>query len=367
MMDAQVRFAVLGLGHIAQTAVLPAFAHARERCELAALISSDATKLAELSKEYEIQHTGSYADLERVFEEADVDAAYLAVPNAMHRELTERCARAGVHVLCEKPMATSEEDCEAMIHVCDQSDVKLMIAYRLHFDAANLQAIEVAQSGLIGELRYFSSTFGQQVRQGDIRTKSELGGGALFDMAVYCVNAARYLFRDEPTEVLAVHSTGHDTRFQGVDETTAAILRFPGDRFAQLIASQASGDVDEYRIVGTKGDLRLEPAYTYHGEITHHLTVGNATKTKKFPKSDQFAPELLHLAECILDDEDPEPSGEEGLADVRVLEAIVQSARSSRAVQLVPFKRGRRPSLDLERTKPPVKKQRTVRAPSPSK
>src|SRR4051794_32696965 len=180
MREPKVRFAVVGLGHISQMAVLPAFAHAAERCELAALVSSDKAKLRELSKMYEIRHAGSYDELERVFEEADIDAAYIALPNAQHRAFTERCARAGVHVICEKPMATTEEDCEAMIHVCDESDVKLMIAYRLHFDPANLQAIEVAQSGQIGELRYFSSTFGQQVREGDIRTRPDLGGGALF-------------------------------------------------------------------------------------------------------------------------------------------------------------------------------------------
>jgi len=362
MIDAKVRYAVVGLGHIAQEAILPAFAHADETCELSALISSDKTKLAQLSKEYEIEHSGSYDDLERILEEADVDAAYIALPNAHHRVFTERCARVGVHVLCEKPMATTEEDCEAMIHVCDENDVKLMIAYRLHFDPANLHAIDIAQSGRIGELRYFSSTFGQEVRKHDIRLKPELGGGALFDMGIYCINAARYLFRDEPEAVFAVQASS-----DGVDETTAGVLQFPGDRFAQVIASLVSADVDEYRIVGTKGDLRLEPAYAYDGEITHHLTVGDDSTTMRFPTSDQFAPELLHFAECILEDDDPEPSGEEGLADVRIIEAMLDSARSARLVKLPPFTRARRPSLELEMTKPPVKRPKIVRAPSPTK
>ena len=131
---------------------------------------------------------------------------------------------------------------------------------------------------------------------------------------------------------------------------------------------QGSADVDEYRIVGTKGHLRVEPAFTYHGELAHHLTIGDGeTKTKTFPKSDQFAPELLYFAECIINDEDPEPSGEEGLADVRILEAMVESARSGRPVKLAPFKRTRRPSLELERTKPPVRKPKVVRAQSPTK
>jgi predicted dehydrogenase len=367
MSDEKVRFGVIGLGHIAQIAVLPAFRHAKERCELVALASSDEKKLAELSEHYGIRDTASYDDFERVFEVAGVNAAYIALPNSQHREFTERCARAGIHVLCEKPMAMTSEDCEAMILACDENDVKLMIAYRLHFESANLSAIEIAQSGELGELRFFSSAFGHEVRSGDIRTKSELGGGALFDMGVYCVNAARNLFREEPEEVYGVQTFGKDSRFEEVDETSSALLRFPSGRVAQFTASQNSADVSEYRIVGTKGDLHLDPAYEYYDELEYHLTIDGKTKVREFPKSDQFAPELLHFADCILSGDDPEPSGEEGLADVRVLEAIVESARSSKTVALPPFARSARPGRELEQRKPAVRSPKVVRAPSPSR
>lgn len=367
MAESKKRFAVIGLGNIAQAAVLPAFEHAEERCELAALVSSDKEKLAELGERYGVEHTGSYDDLEDVLEEAQVDAAYIAVPNAQHRAFTERCANARVHVVCEKPMATSVEDCDAMIEACDEQDVKLMIAYRLHFEPANLHAIELARSGRIGELRFFSSVFGQQVREGDIRTRRSMGGGALFDMGVYCVNAARYLFRDEPFEVFGWQTDEGDPRFEEVDASTVALLRFPGDRLAQIACSQASADVDNYRLVGTQGDLRVEPAFTYHDELAHHLTVGGKTKEKRFPKLDQFAPELLHFVKCIEEGVDPEPSGEEGLADVRVMQAIVDSARTGRSVELPPFLRTQRPDVELEMRKPPVRKPRTVHAPSPSR
>lgn len=368
MAESKTRFAVIGLGNIAQVAVLPAFEHASERCELVALVSSDAQKLAELGQLYGVRHTGSYDELERILDEAQVDAAYIALPNVQHRRMTERCARAGVHVLCEKPMATSIEDCDAMIEVCDENDVKLMIAYRLHFEPANLHAIELASSGQLGELRFFSSIFGQQVREGDIRTRRDVGGGALFDMGVYCINAARYLFRDEPVEVFAWQTDASDPRFEGVDASTVAVVRFPGDRLAQLSCSQAAADVDTYRIVGTEGDLRLEPAYGYTEGLVHHLSIGGETKTQEFPRVDQFAPELLHLAECIDRGTDPEPSGEEGLADVRVMQAIVQSARSGRPVSLPPYALTQRPDVRLETRKPPVKRPpRTVHAPSPSR
>jgi len=358
-----VRFAVVGLGHIAQVAVLPAFAHARERCELVALVSSDDDKVAELSERYDIEHGGSYEDLESIFDEAGVNAAYIALPNTDHRRFTERCARAGVHVLCEKPMAMNREDCEAMIAVCGENGVKLMIAYRLHFEPANLRAIEIAESGRIGELRFFSSCFGHTVKAGGIRTRPELGGGALFDMGVYCVNAARNLFRDEPEHVLAMQSTDAG----GVDATTTGLLGFPGGRIAQFTVSQNAADVSEYRIVGTKGELRVEPGYEYVGKLAHHLTIDGKTTTKEFPAADQFAPELLHFAECIVEDREPEPSGEEGLADVRVLEALADSARSARQVLLEPFERGVRPHRGLEAHKPPVKHPGVVNTQSPSR
>jgi predicted dehydrogenase len=367
MREEKVRFGVVGLGHIAQIAILPAFKHAAERCELAALVSSDDKKLAELSEHYDIAATGSYDDMERIFAEAGVSAAYIALPNSQHRPFTERCARAGVHVLCEKPMAMNQADCEAMIDVCDENEVKLMIAYRLHFEPANLGAIQIVQSGQIGDPRFFSSTFGQEVREGDIRTKPELGGGALFDLGIYCINAARNLFRDEPEEVIGLQVIGRDPRSRGVDETTTALVRFPGNRIAQFTASQNSADVGEYRVVGSKGDLRLDPAYEYYGKLRQYLTVDGNTKEREFPKSDQFAPELLHFAQCIIDDAVPEPSGEEGLADVRVLEAIAESARSSQPVKLAPFSRTERPGRELESRKPAVRRPKVVNAPSPSK
>jgi len=363
MRNGKVRFAVVGLGNIAQKAILPAFQHARRRCVLAALVSSDSDKLGVLSRQYGVEHSGSYEDLEAVLDEANVDAVYLAIPNSRHREFTERCARAGRHVLCEKPLAMSVHDSEAMISACRHNRVKLMVAYRLHFDPATLQAIDLARSGRLGRLVYFSSTFSHFVREGDIRRRADLGGGALFDMGIYCVNTARNLFGAEPESVLGLQVVGKD----GVDQTTLGMLYFPDDRLAEFTACQAASDVDAYRVVGAEGSLRVEPAYSYSSELTHHLCIEGKPKTQKFAKSDQFAPELLHFAECIQDDMEPEPSGEEGLADVRILEAMVESARLGRTVKLEPFTRARRPGRDLEMRKPPVREPKTVHAPSPSR
>ena len=358
----RIRYVVIGAGNIAQVAVLPAFEHAAETSELVGIVSSDAQKRETLARRYGLTHAGDYDQLEEVLDQAQADAVYVAVPNALHREMTERAAKRGVHVLCEKPMAETVEDCQAMIEACRAAKVKLMIAYRLHFEAANLSAIELARSGTLGELRAFSSVFSQRVHEGDVRTQRALAGGAAYDMGVYAINAARYLFQDEPVEVLASCQTG----FDGVDATSTAILRFSEGRVAQLTASLDAAPVSYYRLIGTLGSLHVEPAYDYARDLTCHLTVNDKTTTQTFPRRDQFAPELLHFSDCILNDREPEPSGEEGLADVRIVRAMFRAAETGKAVVLTPFSRTSRPSPAQEMHAPAVEAPEPVNAPSPS-
>jgi predicted dehydrogenase len=253
-----------------------------------------------------------------------------------------------------------------MIETCKEHGLKLMIAYRLHFEEANLSAIECVKSGAIGEPRIFSSVFTQMVKPGDVRTQGDLAGGALYDMGVYAINAARYIFQDEPVEVLASCQTNYDERFKDVDATTTAILRFSGGRVAQLTASLAAARVDSYRVIGTEGELRVEPAYDYKTKLTHHLTIGDKTTTKQFAPRDQFAPELVHFSDCILNDRQPGPSGEEGLADVRIVRAIFRSAETGKAVVLTPYRPSLRPSIEQEMHLPPVQKVEPVKARPPS-
>src|SRR6195256_5714937 len=164
----KIRYAVVGLGHIAQVAVLPAFAHARRNSQLAAVVSDDRTKRREIAKRYHLDRTFSYDQFDDCLKQ--VDAVYIALPNSMHAEYTIRAAQAGVHVLCEKPMAVTVEDCRRMIAACRKGRVKLMIAYRLHFDSLNLSAMDLARSGRLGEAKFFNSSFSMTVRRGDIRT-----------------------------------------------------------------------------------------------------------------------------------------------------------------------------------------------------
>lgn len=362
-----VRYAVVGLGYIAQGAVLPAFAHARKNSRLTALISDDPTKLRQLGAKYGIGNVFSYDQYDQALESGEFDAIYIALPNSMHAEYAVRAARAGIHVLCEKPMATTVAECRSMIAAARESGVKLMIAYRLHFDAANLEAIRIGQSGKLGEARFISSAFTMNVRAGDIRLSAKLGGGPLWDLGVYCINAARYLFRAEPIEARAIEVTGEDARFREVPESVCATLRFPDDRFSTFICSFNAADISTYRIVGTRGQLILDPAYDYSVGLKHHLKIGDKKSEKAFGKRDQFAPELIRFSDCVLGRGTISPTGEEGIADVRVMLAIEKAARTGRAVRIEPEAPPKRPSRSQRMHKPPVARRELVHATPPSK
>ncbi len=362
-MNKKIRYAVVGLGHIAQAAVLPAFKHA-ENSKLAALVTGNPEKDQELSDHYRVK-AYTYDDLETALEKEKIDAVYIATPNILHREYTERAAKAGVHILCEKPMATTQDDCEAMMRAAAQNNVKLMIAYRLHFNDANLHAVRVGQSGDLGELRYFGSLFSLQVKEGNIRTRKDLGGGTLFDIGVYCINAARYLFRSEPVEVVGLTTNKGEKRFAEIEEMTGAIMRFPQERLAMFTCSFGSTDVSQYDVVGTKGQLHLENAYEYQGELTSVTTIDGKRTEKTFKPGDQFAPELIYFSDCIIHDRAPEPSGNEGLADVRVINAIYESAEIGRAVRIEPVPKKRRPDETMQIKRPPVKEPELIGAASP--
>ena len=362
----KIRYAVVGLGHIAQVAVLPAFAHAARNSHVTALVSGNAAKLTELSKRYRIPHTYSYRDYDRCLQEGHVDAVYIALPNSMHCDYAVRAARAGIHVLCEKPMAVTTEECERMIQAARQGRVKLMIAYRLHFEKANMSAVDLARSGRLGSVRFFNSVFTMQVRAGDIRVKRKYGGGSLYDIGVYCINAARYMFGEDPLEVSAFAVSGTDRRFKEVDEMTGALLRFPQDRLATFLCSFGATDVSAYEVVGTKGRLRVEPAYEYVGELKQQITIAGKTRERSFPGRDQFAPELIYFSDCVLTGRDPEPSGEEGLNDVRIIEALYNSVETRRPVDLKKLRPTRPPTPKQIITRPPVKKPKLVQVTSPS-
>lgn len=330
-----IRIAVIGQGYFAQSAVLPAIAQL-EDVELTALVSGSDHKLDELGERYGVRTRVHYDQLDQLLAGGSVDAVYIAVPNDLHAELTLVAARHRVHVMCEKPMAPTEAECMQMIRACERAHVKLMIAYRLHFEAANLIAVELARGGEIGTPRMFSSVFSMQVREGNVRTQPRRGAGPIYDIGIYCVNAARYLFRAEPLEVSAMRLAGRDHRFTSVEEAFAVTMRFPEERVAQFTCSFGAHDRANYQVIGTEGYLTLENAYDYAAEMRLEVEGTGGRKSRTFTKRDQIAAEIEYFAKCVRENTDPEPSGWEGLADVRIIQAILASARFGRAVPIEP-------------------------------
>ncbi len=361
-----IRWAVVGAGHIAQVAVLPAFRNA-ENSELVALISGDPDKRRVLQERYDIEHVLDYEAYDAFLASGLVDAVYIALPNHVHRDYTIRAARNGVHVLCEKPMAVTERDCEEMIRAADDHHVKLMIGYRLHFERGNLEAIDIVDQGELGEPRFFGSVFSQDVKEGDIRLNSlDEGGGSVYDVGVYCINAARSLFRDEPLEVTAYSAGRDDPRFELCDEMTTAVLRFPGERLATFTSCFGAHAISRYEVVGTRGRLVMEPAFEYATEIAYRVETDDGHRERRLEKRDQFAPELIYFSDCIRQDREPEPGGLAGLADVHIIRAVYESAAKGRSVRLLPIRQPERPDLSQAITRPGFDKPGEIHASSPT-
>lgn len=334
----RIRYAVVGLGHVAQRAILPAFQRARRNSALVALVSGDRDKRERIRKQYGVPLAASYYGYDDLLRSGVIDAAYIALPNDLHHEFVVRTASAGIHVLCEKPLGLTVNECEEMIAVARRHDVRLMTAYRLHVEALTMKTIELVRTGAIGEPRFMNATFAAPVENPDnIRLSRARGGGPLADLGVYCINGARSLFRDEPIEVFAMHAAAPDLRFREVPETTMAVMRFSRERLATFGCSFGASPVSALHVVGTRGDLRVEPAFEYAVGLAYRLTVNGTATRRRYRRHDQFASQILAFSRCVLEHREPEPSGFEGLADVRVLSALEQSVAAGCAIALEPF------------------------------
>jgi predicted dehydrogenase len=340
--EKKVRYAVVGLGDISQEAMMPALAQTGNS-EITALVTSDPEKAEKLGERYGVSAHFSYEEFPELLRSGKIDAIYLATPNWRHAEFAVPALEAGVHVLMEKPMEVSTAKCREILEAQKKSGAKLMVAYRLHFEPATLSTIEMIRAGELGEVNLFNATFCQMVDPENHRARHGVEAGPLFDMAPYPVNAARYVFGDEPVEVVAAAGVRHPEAGLGeLDDTISATLRFPNNRLAQFVVSYYGSSVDSFFAVGTEGSIQMNPAFGYGKPLEQHITINEKKSHKAHKATDQFAGELSYFSECILENKDPEPDGEEGYADVRVLEGIVRALESGKAQRLEPFTRSRR-------------------------
>ena len=322
-------YAVIGLGRIAGHFI--AGARQTSNSEITALVSGHRDKAEKIAAQLNIPASSiySYENFDEIAHNPAVDAVYVALPNSMHAEYTIRAAKAGKHVLCEKPMATSVEDSEKMIAACKQANKKLMIAYRCHYEPTNLRAIKLIRDGAVGQVQTIQSAFGFNIARGEWRlSKALAGGGPLYDVGIYSLNACRYLTGEEPDHISAYSSViDHDGRFNEVEENVSWTMHFPSGVVASCSTTYGANMEGYFRVYGSKGWIQVDNAFAYEGLHLRALASGKQVDEPN-PSHDpsHFKAEADHFSHCVQNNLEPQSPGEEGLRDMRYIAEIYKAA-----------------------------------------
>ena len=335
--EKRVGFAVVALGRLSLEQILPAFSESK-KARLVALVSGSPEKLKAVASQYGVKESAcyTYETFDTIKDNPEIKAVYIVLPNSMHREFTERAARAGKHVLTEKPMATTSEDAMAMIDACRAADVKLMVAYRIQYETYNLRLAELARSKTFGRLVGMSAINVQTVAEDGWKQwrhkKVMAGGGSLFDIGLYCLNTARFVTGEEPVEIMATqYSPPGDERYAEVEETISFMLRFPSSAIVNCFASYGARDDKHQRLNFETATVDMPNAYRYVGQ-SMTVTQRNGDDTGEtrlvLTANKQFAAEIDHMADCIIENKTPRTPGDEGHQDMLLMEAIYRAAKS---------------------------------------
>ncbi|MGH2376686.1 MAG: Gfo/Idh/MocA family protein [bacterium] len=323
-----LRWGVLGVANIAVRAVIPAIQRAR-RSSLVAIASRDGARTRDAGSRFDIPH--AYGSYETLLADPDVGAVYIPLPNSMHRDWTIRCAEAGKHVLCEKPLALTAGACEEMIAAAQRHRVALMEAFMYRFHPRTERVAQLIAEGAIGEPRLVRASFTFAVRDPkNIRLQADLGGGALYDVGCYGINVSRMIL-GEPREAFARGHTGAG----GVDEITGAMLRFDGDRLAIIDCALRLARREEYEVVGTEGRLTVPVAFlpgVADAEI--HLVRGTEHSTISVPGVDEYQCMVEHFEDIVLSGAPMRLPPSDAVANIRVIEALLTSMRSGHVERL---------------------------------
>jgi predicted dehydrogenase len=333
----RIGYAVVGLGSIAETSVLPAFRHSK-KCRLVALVSHDQKRAKQLGAKFGVGASDCYGyeDYDRCLNDPKVDTVFVASVNGAHAEQTVRAATAGKHVLCEKPLAATVEDCHRMVEACKRNSVYLMTAYRKYFEPGSVELKKLITTGKLGRLRHMFSTYTEVVDPKKAwQLKRDLaGGGSLMDIGIYCVNTMRWLAGTSPIEVTANTWTDDPIRFSEVEDSIAFRLVHPEGLVCQGTSSYSAKAASFVQVHGDKGWAALNPAFAFEEERRLFGKIQGRWFEKKFGVVDEFVLEIDHFADCIRRRHDPKPDGTEGLRDIATVQAIYQSARENRTVRV---------------------------------
>jgi predicted dehydrogenase len=354
--DKRAGIAVVGLGRLALTQILPGVAESRH-VRLTALVSGERDKARIIAAQYRVPEKNiyDYANFDALKNNPDVDIIYIVLPNALHAEYTVRAAQAGKHVLCEKPMATSVADAQSMVDACKQAKRKLMIAYRCQYLPEYRTLISLARGPALGKLRLIEANNGQNdANDGQWRLiKAMSGGGSLPDVGIYCLNAARFITGEEPVDISArTVQPKDDPRFTEVEDLCSFTLRFPSGVLATCGSGYSYHENRFLRLLGSEAWAGLDPAFGYDNltmQIGRRFGQSSAMEQRRWFPKNQFAIEMDAFAEAIAHDHVPLTPGEEGLQDMRIMEAIYQSAASGSVIKMAPVQ-----GLDVTRGQPPA-------------
>ncbi|MDZ4789634.1 MAG: Gfo/Idh/MocA family oxidoreductase [Hyphomicrobiales bacterium] len=336
----RLRWAVVGLGAYALNQIIPSFAESKAS-RLTGLVSGDRSKAQKMAQLYGVPEKNIYGydDFDRIADNADIDIVYIIMPNGLHAEYAIRALKAGKHVCCEKPMANTVAECEAMIAAAKQANRQLMIGYRAQYEPFNLEAMRRARDGELGAVRLVTSDHGRHLKPEEPRdqwrmVKSLAGGGSLYDIGIYALQATRYLTAEEPLEVSAMMSNlKDDARFKEIEDTVVWQMRFPSGALAHCSSSYSYQGVKRFQVFGVRASVTLDPAPDYY---KHEMTIATEKleETPQLQEGNQFAAQMDHMSMAVTNNTAVKTPGEEGLRDVRLMQAIYQAAREGRTLKL---------------------------------
>lgn len=329
-----VGYAAIGLGRISDL-FMQACAQST-KSKITALVTGHPVEKGEkFAAMYGIPKSSiyTYETFDRIRDNKDVDAVYVGLPNSMHAEYTTRAAKAGKHVLCEKPMAISVAEGRSMIDACHKANVRLMIAYRLHYDPTWKHAFDLIRSGELGQVESFMGGYwGFQPAEAWRVNRKLAGGGSLMDLGIYPLNCIRYLTGEEPSTYAAMVATReHSPRFSEVEQSVEWSMKFPSGIIGSCASSYGASGPALMRINCEKGYLELGNCFTYDG-IHLKGQIGSGSTARQIEDNGtgkrpfQFTLEADHFSDCIRNNREADTPGEEGLKDMLAMEAIYKSA-----------------------------------------
>ncbi len=323
----KLRVALVGLGYYAEFKLAPGLVESKY-CELAGIVTGTPEKAAKWKAKYNIpdKNIYNYENFDRIADNKDIDVIYVVLPNSMHKEFVIRGAKAGKHCITEKPMAINVKDCEEMIAACKKANVKLYVGYRLHFEPHNMEVRRLAQTKEMGKIKVVETADGFKIGDpNQWRLKKALaGGGAMYDVGVYAIQGARYATGEEPTYVTAQEFKTDPVKFKEVDETIFWQMEFPSGAVSSSVTTYASSTERLY-VSAENGWLELRPAYGY-GPIQGKTNKG----PMNLPHTNHQALQFDAMGQAILENKEISATGEEGLRDMKVMDAIYRSIASGK-------------------------------------